>query len=103
MRVPARFARRLGGGILSRNKIDGLGINEYGQIGGLTTSDPSDWTTYHALLRKNGVMTNLKTKIPADSGWQLCWALGNNEQGQIVDVLFHQITGKLRACLLTPN
>jgi probable HAF family extracellular repeat protein len=76
-------------------------INNHGQIVGLSASDPGDPTKYHALLWENGVMTDLQTKIPADSGWQLVWALGINERGQIVGVGFHQ--GNLRACLLTPK
>jgi probable HAF family extracellular repeat protein len=78
-------------------------INNHGQIVGLSAADPSDWTTYHALLWENGRMINLQTKIPANSGWQLLWALGINDRGQIVGVGFHQSTGNLRACLLTPN
>jgi probable HAF family extracellular repeat protein len=78
-------------------------INNHGQIVGLSAGDPSDWTTYHALLWQNGRMINLQTKIPANSGWQLLWALGINDRGQIVGVGFHQATGNLRACLLTPN
>jgi probable HAF family extracellular repeat protein len=76
-------------------------INNHGQIVGLSASDPNDPTTYHALLWEKGKMTDLQKKIPAHSGWQLVWALGINERGQIVGVGLHE--GFLRACLLTPN
>jgi probable HAF family extracellular repeat protein len=72
-------------------------INDHGQIVGLSAGDPNDPATYHALLWENAVMTNLQTKIPADSGWQLLWALGINEGGEIVGVGFHEVTGNLRA------
>jgi probable HAF family extracellular repeat protein len=76
-------------------------INHKGQIVGLSASDPNDPTTYHALLLEKGKMTDLQTKIPAHSGWQLVWALGINERGQIVGTgLLH---GNFRACLLTPR
>jgi probable HAF family extracellular repeat protein len=76
-------------------------INHKGQIVGLSASNPSDPTTYHALLWKDGKMTDLQTKIPADSGWQLVWALGINERGQIVGAGLHN--GNFRAYLLTPK
>jgi len=78
-----------------------LDINNKGQIVGLSAGDPSDITTYHALLWEHGVLTNLQTKIPADSGWQLLAAAGINEHGQIVGEGLHN--GILRACLLTPK
>jgi probable HAF family extracellular repeat protein len=80
-----------------------LDINNKGQIAGLSAGDPNDWTTYHALLWENGVMTNLQSKIPADSGWQLLAAGGINEREQIVGEGFHHGTGNLRAFLLTPK
>ena len=77
-----------------------LDINNRGQIVGLSATDPSNETTYHALLWENGVLTNLQTRIH-DPSWQLLAAAGINERGQIVGEGLHN--GVLRAFLLTPK
>jgi probable HAF family extracellular repeat protein len=57
-------------------------INNQGQIVGLAciTGDTDD----HAFIYQNGVMTDLNTLIPANSGWDLQVAQSINDIGQIV-------------------
>ncbi len=76
-------------------------INIQGQSVGFSVTDFSDLAAGHALLwDKHGVMTDLQTKIPADSGWQLVQACGINNRGQISGFGLHD--GQIRAFLLTP-
>jgi len=88
-------------GMLSGDILgDAVDINNKGEAVGFSASNPNDETTYHALLWKDGVITNLQTKI-ADPSWQLLFAAGINEQGQIVGEGLHN--GILRAFLLSPH
>jgi probable HAF family extracellular repeat protein len=77
-------------------------INERGQVVGSSgsSSNPTDFTT-HAFLWENGVMTDLQTRIPANSGWKLVVAGGINNRGQIDGYGIHN--GNYRAFLLTPD
>ena len=73
-------------------------INNRGDVVGfsITTSFAS-----RAFLRRNGVMTDLNTLIPANDGWVLMSAEHINDEGQIVGYGF--LNGDLHAFLLTPN
>ena len=51
-----------------------------------------------AFVYANGVMTDLNTLIPSDSGWELIFASDINNRGQIVG--YGLLGGKLRAFLL---
>jgi probable HAF family extracellular repeat protein len=72
-------------------------INAAGQIVGWSAS--ADAATYRGFLWSNGVMQDLNTLIPADSGWQISFANGINDLGQIVGVGVHD--GQFRAVLLS--
>ncbi len=59
-------------------------INALGQVVGWSV--PADFGMYRGFLWSNGVMQDLNTLIPADSGWQISFASGINDLGQIVGV-----------------
>lgn len=59
-------------------------INALGQVVGW--SAPADFATYRGFLWSNGLMQDLNTLIPANSGWQISFASGINDFGQIVGV-----------------
>lgn len=59
-------------------------INALGQVVGW--SAPADLGMYRGFLWSDGVMQDLNTLIPADSGWQISFASGVNDFGQIVGV-----------------
>jgi hypothetical protein len=77
------------------------GINNQGQSAGFSGQGFDDVLTSHSLLWENGVMINLQTRIPADSGWVLEQACSINDRGQIGGFGWHN--GELRAYLLTPE
>lgn len=60
-------------------------INDAGQIVG-EASDANSGTGFSPFLYSNGVMTNLNSLLPANSGWVLSTADGINNQGMIVGV-----------------
>ena len=76
-------------------------VNNRGQIVGMSGQWGYDYATAHALLWENGVMMDLQTLIPANSGWVLQQAGGINDNGQIAGIGLHD--GQLRAFLLTPR
>ena len=74
------------------------GMNNSGQIvGGFW---PEGVDRFSAFLYGDGVLADLNTLIPADSGWVLTVANDINESGQIVGRGLWN--GKMRAFLLTP-
>ncbi len=74
------------------------GINDAGQVvGSAATVDG----TPHAFLWSAGVMTDLNSLLPANSGWELMQARDINTTGQIVGWGLHN--GQNRAFLLTPT
>jgi probable HAF family extracellular repeat protein len=75
-------------------------INRKGQIVGYSGADLTDVTTSRAVLWEKGVMIELQTRIPADSGWTLLAACGINDRGQIPGYGIHD--GQFRAFLPTP-
>jgi probable HAF family extracellular repeat protein len=88
-------------GALDDDEFSGaFDINQKGQIVGFSGASITDVTTSHAVLWEEGVMIELQTQIPADSGWTLLAALGINERGQISGYGIHD--GEYRAFVLTP-
>jgi probable HAF family extracellular repeat protein len=88
------------GGLLSLAEA----INARGQIVGVseTSFDPPDiGGPLHAFLYERGQMLDLNDFLPANSGWELRWATGINNRGQIVGFGTHD--GAERAFLLTPH
>jgi probable HAF family extracellular repeat protein len=75
-------------------------INQKGQVVGFSGASIVDVDTSRAILWEKGVMIELQTQIPADSGWTLLGAVGINERGQISGYGTHD--GQYRAFLLTP-
>jgi probable HAF family extracellular repeat protein len=76
----------------------GWGISDSGQVVG--SSGPIT-APVHAFIWSHGATTDLNTRIPANSGWQLTWATGINARGQIVGQGI--IGGQYHAFLLTPS
>ncbi len=82
------------------NGLDGAtAINAHDEIVGETATSSG---TPHAFIYRGGVMTDLNSLIPSDSGWELTYASGINDAGQIVGQGFNA-QGNARAFLLTPD
>lgn len=87
-------------GTLGGNHSDAQDINNLGQIVGLSSKTISSQDTY-AFIWEGGVMTDLNSLIPDDSGWLLTEARDINNNGQIVGSGY--IDNQLHAFLLTPT
>src|SRR5262249_24080309 len=78
-----------------------LGINNDGVIVGLASPSADDTFDGNlAVIWRNGAATDLNTRIPAGSGWQLYRAAAINDRGEIAGVGNHN--GAVRAFLLVP-
>jgi hypothetical protein len=66
-------------------------------VGESTDADGVD----HAILIDDGKVIDLNDRIPAGSGWELLFATGINERGQIAGTGF--LNGQVRGFLLTPT
>ena len=83
-------------------------INDQQQIAGTTlipydarcSDGPCIKYKEHAFLYENGTLADLNASIPSDSGWELGWAFGINNRGQIAG--YGLINDNFRAFLLTP-
>lgn len=88
-------------------------INEKGLVVGIadrpyssTCSDPIGGTfpctryIQTGVLYENGELKDLNSLIPTDSGWDLTWAFGVNNRGQIVG--YGVYNNRFRAFVLTP-
>jgi probable HAF family extracellular repeat protein len=91
------------GRVISLGKLPGdsnsraLAGNDVGQVVGWSGNTEND---SRAFFWQNGVMVDLNSLLPADSGWQLIEARGINNRGMIVGTA--RINGELRAFLLIP-
>lgn len=72
-------------------------VNNLGQVVG--NSMTSDNNT-HAFIWERGIMTDLNSLLPSDTGWVLRDALAINNVGQIVGIGL--LNGKMHGFLLTP-
>ncbi|MBC7527544.1 MAG: hypothetical protein H7308_08335, partial [Chthonomonadaceae bacterium] len=61
----------------------------------------SDTENPHAFIVRGGRLVDLNTLIPAGSGWELIFATGVNDKGQVVGMGLHE--NRLRAFLLSPQ
>ncbi len=92
-------------------------INNSGSVVGFSSSEPPDFTlelaalfyppasNYHAFLYSGGKMYNLNNQLVNGAGWQLSFATGINNAGQIVGTGYFEAPGAAtvqRAFLLTP-
>ena len=75
----------------------GLSINNSGAVVGYCPFAD----TYHGFIYKGGKIYDLNKFLPAGSGWELIFAEGINDNGQIVGLGMHN--GQERGFLLTPN
>ena len=79
--------------------VYGNGINNAGEVvGGADTATGA----YHGFLYTNGLMQDLNSLIPADSGWEILDAKGINDTGQIAATGINP-EGYDHAVLLTPG
>jgi probable HAF family extracellular repeat protein len=77
-------------------------INNSGQVvGGAQAINPDGTTAWHGFLWQNGVMTDLNSNLPANSGWVLQSAQDVNDSGQITGYGLHN--GHVHAYLLAGN
>jgi probable HAF family extracellular repeat protein len=76
-----------------------VGVNSHGQIVGVSTLP--DGINTRGLLWEEGLVIDVQTLIPADSGWIIQQAIGINERGQIAGQGLHN--GQLHSFLLTPK
>lgn len=94
---------------------DGSGLRDLGTLGGAisaaTAINASNQVVGYSYLRTaavthavfwsaSGGMLDLNRMLPANSGWELTYAAGINDRGQIVGTGLHN--GTVRAFLLTP-
>jgi uncharacterized protein (TIGR03437 family) len=93
-------------------------INNSGSVVGFSSNQPPDFTlqlaglfyppanNYHAFLYSGGKMYNLANQLVNGTGWQLSFAMGINNAGQIVGTGFYEgpngAATVQRAFLLTP-
>jgi len=82
------------GGLSDSGNTKPLAINESSQIVGQSdigfVERPWGYSRIdHAFLYDNGVMTDLNSLIPANSGWELLFATDINNRGQIVGYGVH--------------
>jgi probable HAF family extracellular repeat protein len=105
---PARAFLWQGGAMVDLGTFAGstysstTGINGFGQVvGEATTEGGYDVGHLHAVLWRDGLMIDLNTAIPPDSGWVLFAARGINDAGQISGWGVHD--GEIRGFLLSPS
>jgi len=77
-------------------------VNDIGDVVGWSqvATQPSS-VADHAFITRGCWMFDLNNLLPATAAWELLFACGINNQGQIVGWGLHQ--GNVRAFLLTPN
>src|SRR5713226_5406100 len=79
----------------------GIGINDGGEVVGISLDANGN---PHPFLWHDGVgMTNLNTRIAADSPFFLLVAVGINSGGEIIAVAVNKGTGEVHGVLLTPG
>jgi probable HAF family extracellular repeat protein len=89
-------------GTLGGNATLATDINNRGTVVGYSfTVNNYNEIPVHAFVWRNGIMRDLNSRLPADSGWELNTAYGINNQGQIVGG--GEKDGQTRAFLLTPT
>jgi probable HAF family extracellular repeat protein len=86
-------------GNLGNHHASASGINNRGEVVGQSYI-PGTSATQHGFVWRNGVMHDLQTMIPADSGWILWDAVAIANDGRIVGGGVHN--GTAHAFLLTP-
>lgn len=85
-----------GGAVTSQ----GLDINNFDQVVGTLVFNLNNGELNHGFLYSNGIMVDVNTLLPQNSGWVLRDAQAINDVGQIVG--FGNINGQQHAYLLTP-
>jgi probable HAF family extracellular repeat protein len=89
-------------GTLGGTDCAAFGINTSGQVVGTDGSaNTPPWTGNRAFVWQNGVMTDLNTLIPPNSGWQLSSANSINDSGQITGL--GTVNGSRFVYLLNPS
>jgi probable HAF family extracellular repeat protein len=77
----------------------GLDINNLGHVVGTLVFDLNNGNLNHGFVYRDGLMVDLNTLLPENSGWVLRGAWAINDRGQIVGG--GEIGGEQRAYLLT--
>jgi probable HAF family extracellular repeat protein len=83
------------------NHSTAAAINAAGDIVGQSITDTFNILSFRCVLWRDGVATDLNTRIPQGTGWQLNTCAAINSRGQIVGR--GTVAGQARAFLLTPN
>jgi probable HAF family extracellular repeat protein len=79
----------------------GIGINDCGEVVGLSLDATGFPRAFH--WQQGLGMTDLNTRIPADSPFYLLTAVGINSGGEIIAVAVSKATGVPHGVLLTPG
>jgi probable HAF family extracellular repeat protein len=88
-------------GALGGTDAAAFGINNAGDVVGSAQVSTAVNRIWHAFIYRNGVMIDLNTLLPSQSGWTLNTAYGINDTGQIVGEGTYN--GQIRPFLLTPD
>jgi probable HAF family extracellular repeat protein len=79
----------------------GIGINDGGQVVGISLDATGFPSAFH--WQPGLAMTDLNTRIPADSPFHLLAAVGINSGGEIIAVAFNKTAREVHGVLLTPG
>ena len=98
------------GALPGDNNSGAANLNNLGQVVGISASVVPGLPPVsgfecpcRATIWEDGKATDLNTVIPANSGWQLQFAIAVNDQGQIVGVGARRTDFDIHAFLLTPH
>ena len=87
-------------GTLGGSDSNAIDINDADKVVGIAST--SEHTRLIAFLYSDGVMRDLNSLIPADSGWELDFGRGHQRQRQYRWIWLQRKSAQLHAFLLTP-
>jgi probable HAF family extracellular repeat protein len=79
----------------------GLGINDKGQIVGISAS--ADFSIIRAFIRENGTLVDLNSLVAGSTTLELMTACSINLEGEIIGIAFDPDTGEIHGYRATPT